>query len=289
MPVVSAHRDFRGRPMTIRKGSTTFTDTWDVIIEPEDGIDARNMIYGSGQVPIRGDSHQELPAHKCKAVSFQDGEGPTHWKYTTEYSSDPSEADPDDPLLEPPTWRWYGEPLEVETDIDAEGEPYVNTAGEPFDPPPTRRFRDRVLEYRVNVIATTVDIDWLLDFTDHTNTDDFLGRAPGEALCDDITADLQRVVDEGLNYYACQFVFKFRRNFTDATAPARSGWCHRQLNRGYRRLDGADLKTIVDANGMPLNRPSLLDESGEVTDIPHFVFRRPYEEVAFAPLGIVLA
>lgn len=289
MPVVSAIRDFRGRPMSIRKGVTTFSDTWDVVVELEDGIDPREMIYHSGQVPVRGDGHPELPAYACVGGAFSDGEGPVHWKYVAEYSSNAAAADPDDPLLAPPTWRYYGEPLEVEVDTDIDGNPLVNTAGEPYDPPITRRFRDRVLEYNVNIIAGTVDVDWLLDFTDHTNTDTFAGRAAGEALCDEITADLQRFGDAGLNYYACKLIFKFRRNYTDASAPARSAWCDRVLNRGYRRLDGTDIKTIVDANKMPLNRPSLLDAAGEVTDIPYFKFHRKYEETAFASLGVVLA
>lgn len=289
MGVLSAIRTPDGRSMTVERDGRKKVDTWDVIIDPETGVDSMDMIYDSGMVPRRGDQHPESPSHFCTRAVIDSSTGPIHWRLVAEYSNNQGQVDPDDPTLAPPDWQWSSEANEEEVDLDINGVAITNTAGEPIDPPLTRRFRTRVLSYQANVPETLVNPDWLLSYCDHTNTDQFLGAAPGEVLVDDITAKFHRGTESIVPYYEINAVFKIRRNYTDSTAPPRSAWWKRWVNVGFSKLESGERVTILDANGNPLNRPVLLDALGQPTATPLIKFTKVYAETALKPLGVVLA
>lgn len=171
-----------------------------------------------------------------------------------------------------PEQRWWDFETTVEPyDVDADGRPVLNSAGEPLDPPPTMEITDLVL----NVIRAEPLYDWreALMYARSCNSDDFYGFAAGCARAF-VTGELVR--GEQFAYWRKTYRVRFRHPHADAQF---GGWEDRFLDHGHRVLardpttgrfllddkGGPVYRAITqDGSNMPISQPALLDGGGEL-------------------------
>ena len=179
----------------------------------------------------------------------------------------------DNPLEEPPriseSYRTTVEPIDTDTD----GNPIVNSALEPFDPPLSEEVVDRILTISHNRIDRIRDLE---DFQGSVNADDVKVR--GETIRAGtarifITQD-EVFVSKGFSYYATQFEITIREK---GQMPKLSQtWERRLLDQGFREYLGRATLAIegvveigdplyanfVDQNGKQITEPTKLDGKG---------------------------
>lgn len=207
-----------------------------------------------------------------------------------------------DPTQEPPTIEWGAETVELAVIKDRTGEPIVNTAGQPFDPPPTIKIAYPVLRYSRN--EATYDHVEKSKFSYALNTAKFLGYDAGRVLCKPITAT-QRYIGP-FKYWRVNYEFHFTKELEPGVDTAEMigvlSWRLWLLNQGLCELKTVSvlgvpvkyLTPILGANGEPISTPVPLDEDGAAMpkeDIEDEVFYRSfvvYKSIDFGPLDIVL-
>lgn len=156
------------------------------------------------------------------------------------------------PDLELPVWDWDFEEIQFAPPKDISNPPraFVNSAADPFDPPPTVKTGYRVLNYSRNELtADRCDGSW--DFV--VNSGAFLGWAAGEVLC--LPPKASRVWRGTLGYYRVKYTFKFVPSNLPAWNPLQL------LDQGFATR-AAGVRTPI-RDGMELvAREQLLDGRG---------------------------
>ncbi len=202
--------------------------------------------------PYYDGTYVDIQAWCRQLTPEQDQQDPKLWIVTAEYSSEF-----DNPLLRSPKWKWTNITYEEAADRDSEGRPYVNSAGERFDPPRMVRRKILQLEYQRN--EPSYDPLVSMDYEDALNDDTFLGAPEGLAKVEAIEGDH---VDENVggvqfSYYSVRRVFHFKRG----------GWDEKILDQGFYQivLSGGTYfrEAIVDDKlKQPVTSPQLLDGAG---------------------------
>jgi len=202
-----------------------------------------------------------------------DQNDPRLWLVRVEYAtkaadpSDPAEQpdNPEDPILRPPEVSWTHEPYQRVVERDIEGNPLVNSAGQPFDPLPTAD--DNRLTLVISRFEQVYDKREMLKFVDAVNDDPFQGFDPGQAKIKGIPA--VQHFENNQQLWKVTYTIQFKEE----------GWNLFILDQGrYQAIndnadpDGAPLTSasnrgkitpIVDAEtGEPISDPVLLDGNG---------------------------
>jgi hypothetical protein len=186
----------------------------------------------------------------------------------------PSTVEPtlfENPLLRPADVSWSTVRIKRPLTVDNAGEPIVNSAGDPFDPP---------LEYeQVNLIFTVVknrathDAEALRGYINAINSATWL-QFPAKSLrCNDITAT--REFENSGFFWRVTFIFEYQARLWNPL---------KVLDAGYRELFLFEHQRITDQFGAPPSRPVLLDGNGEqlpVGDPPVFLEFNVYDEADF--------
>lgn len=266
----------------------------------DDG-DKPHLAKTADGIPRKGDPHPDNAAATCRSVSVdQEHNEDFNWVFivTCNYSTKlpPSGAsNPDEienPLLRPAIYEWSEEfderpmdkafdPTDHETVV-----PVVNSAFEPFDPPPTKETSIRVLTITRN--EPTFD-PRPLDSTYKGKTNDaaFLGYSAGEVLFASVQAT--RNLENGVFFWSVMYVFKMRVG----------GWIDEVLDQGYYQLVTEETtvkkKPILDDEGEPIVAPALLNGSGVPLAVPqtgqpppegvYLIFEK-YERADFGGLNL---
>lgn len=298
MALTRATLRWSGRTLSIgANGVKSFPDVYDIELELEAGVDPRQMIMdalgttiGDTVLPERGAGHLLIPGFTCRSLSVGPNGGPIAWELTATYSNSSGVNTSTDPTLKPPEYIYGSQDRTEERDTDVTGKPVITTAGEPFESGIIVPEADTSIDVSFNVPYALITPAWLLSFRNKTNLDQWNGMAPGTVLIDR-SAQCRYVyaTDDTPAYYAINLRFLFRENSTEPGAPPRNAWHTRRLNQGYRYLDdNGKLVVATDSDGMPFNRPILLDALGKPTAVPHWVWFQNHKEVNFAPLSVVL-
>ncbi len=94
------------------------------------------------------ESHPDKGAVKCRSRSIS-RPGLNKWEVTAQYGVPPggewSAIDGADPINTKPAITWSDGKIAVPSDIDLNGYAFVNSAGDPFEPPPTRYIKVKSL------------------------------------------------------------------------------------------------------------------------------------------------
>jgi len=151
----------------------------------------------------------------------------------------------------------------VDTDFD--GNPIVNAAGDPFDPPVTTDIHERQIRVTQHVASFNLGMSDL--YEDAVNEDEFMGWVAGSVKCDGFQA--QRTIMVWGIRWLVSAVFTFRTP-RDGAAPQEDVWKLRLLNQGFHKLvadsDGSyQPEVILDANDNPLTSPVWLSADGTET------------------------
>lgn len=241
-----------------------------------------------------------------KYTPSQDPDNPFLWYVTCEYSTLPvsgnaAAGQPDggagdpgsaggggsgasaNPELEPPEWSWDFEEVQMARPKDLSTPPkaFVNSARDPFDPPPTIPTGYRILNYARN--QATFDYgSGTYDFA--VNSDVFVGYQPGTVLCLPPTA--RRVLRGTLRYFRVTFKFKLRPSNLAEWVP------FQLLDQGFaERVGGLRVPIRDNPGGELVAREQLLNGAGAklgAAAAPVFLDFTLYRQVPFAPLKIVL-
>lgn len=202
------------------------------------------------------------------------------WLVELEYSSDTApESDPNDPLSVPTRIRYGTARVAVALEKDRDDAPILNSAGDPFDPPPeTEELHDTL-----TIVRNEVGYDPIAKagYKNRLNEHAFFGFAAEEVRCMDVTGE---DLEGHPGYYRVTYEFERREG----------GWRFRPLSLGFRAYDapadaGGTKRLVVDANGRPVTEPVLLASNGlELGPLasPHFMTYDVYRVADFGALNL---
>jgi hypothetical protein len=169
------------------------------------------------------------------------------------------------PLEAAPEVDWSGVIFEVTYPQDANGVPFLNTVGDPFENPP------KVEEARQSLVFVrneqTYNDNYAQSYRMTLNQDNFLGFQPLQAKCKNING--KRIYSSDYGYYwRVTYEFEFRvayfyNPYTQMTTTY--GFQELILNAGLRKLTGNSspyTPAQILINGAPITNPVALTQSG---------------------------
>ena len=204
-----------------------------------------------------------------------------------------------DPLSRPPDVRGGSIQSTVQIENDVNGDPILNTADEPPDPPVTDVVFDPM--FRITWNRATIPPAFADSFANRTNADFFQGAQPGQVLVQDLDFDLvnETVVGVPVTYWRVTVVLVYREGLPfqahDGTGGPSRAWWSRYPNRGFREKVGVDgdglpiYRAIVDEDGNRVSEPVLLALDGTIlgdADDAVFIEVQRKKQANLAALGI---
>lgn len=218
-------------------------------------------VLATAGLPALYDEHPENSGMLVERLrAEQMDEDPYRWTVTADYSS--QTVDPDktveNPLERAPVIRWGQAKYQKAVDRDAQGAAYLNSAGDPFDPPRELSRGKLTLSIEKNIALEDYSAVFNAAFWDTVNDDTFLGFPAGTVKCGSITADSQQ--ENGLIFWRVRYEFEI--DYTDEW-----GWNKPILDRGFNYVvindDGTTTKFLVrDGEGAAASSPALLNGVG---------------------------
>jgi hypothetical protein len=307
MAVVSVGEIWQRRRSALRNGNLVHYLMWKVICDnPADGTPTAIGADGIPQtgavfVDVYGNT-ATLTAQDCQPSSGAD----RVFEVQIEFTQDAPGALDDNPLNQPPTFRFdYAEKTEPYfQDMSTNGPggtpvPVVNSAGDAFDQYQQREageltvimgrneathdaVADDAYSHTVNIGIVTLDGN---EFADGT-----LKLSPIAAVKSSKTLKSGAVI----NYYAKTYTFKARKPQQGPSGQV-SGWLDALLDVGYSysvgdKTKGTQTTRPVMIDGMPAKKPWPLDGSGNMkpnaSDLPATLTFEPYATKDWSALNL---
>jgi len=180
------------------------------------------------------------------------------WTVTAEYSSEREMNE--DPTQDAMQIRVYTEQFQKPAVFNKDNELIVNSAGDPYDPPPMMDDSRRVISLVRNVPNCP---SWVLDYQDVVNSDTFTVRgvtyAAGTGKVQSVSlSDTQK--RNGIDFYTLEVLIHLQKN----------GWLLKNLDAGFRELGyGGELINILNSgDNERVSAPVPLDGSGHALANP---------------------
>lgn len=249
------------------------------------------FVYGGTDgittLPLMGASYPgDLFALAADYSADYVGDDPRHQKVTVNYQShfdfDPTQIN-ENPLLRANRISVSYERADKYIREDLDGNPIVNAAGSPVDPPQSYTYTIQIIDVKLNVDATTWSISSINGLQEVVNLNAWQGFDPKTVLIRGVEAS-EIKFENNVYYRELHFVLAIREAIYDGWSPTKI------LNQGYyEKASDGTLSTIRDKFGNPLPGPSMLDATGtkltagEDPVYLEFVLR---DEVDFASLGL---
>jgi hypothetical protein len=219
--------------------------------------DEAATIMSDPQCPKKGIARYPWNTYAyCDEVSpVQDDRSKNIWIVTVRYTTKREYAS--NPLSDPAEIEWASAQFQRVASKDKDGNAIVNSAGDPYDPPPMRDDSRWVVTVRKNLAAVP---SWLLTFQDAVNSSGFTldGLAVGTRL-----AKMQGIRIGKWQHRNSQPY----RVLTMVIHLAKDNWDLKVQDVGFRRKDGADRVPILK-NGIKPTAPVPLNGSGDVLADP---------------------
>ena len=174
------------------------------------------------------------------------------WEATVEYGPIPTNVRPGGPLAQPPTWRLEAIPVLLPAFVDKNGDPILNTAGDPFDPPLERPKTNRRLTVTRNEVAPNFAA--IQEVENKTNDAPWLLWDTGQVVALPIEIP-ERLYDQEAQqrYYPMRYSFDIDLD----------GWKKEVVNSGFNGLDSSGNSVrLFDKAGQELTEPAFLDDAG---------------------------
>ena len=202
------------------------------------------------------------------------------WNVTVQYGGvDPTQGGENadgNPLNKPIEVRWGSERYERVVDEDINGDPIVNSAGDPFDPPLVIDDSRPVLQITRN--EATFDAGLADAYKDTINSEPWRGNDAKTWKVAEITGKREFHAEFGY-YYVVDYEFHFRPET----------WTKRVLNQGMRAKSGSTRKAIATSDGTPISTPVPLDAAGAALapdGTPIWLEFEVYPSVAFSVFNL---
>lgn len=255
-------------------------------VEVDDPDDRESIVLAADSVPALGDPHPDDASAWCESLAVQCvDEGGKLWEVTAKYSSTADAGSAaDNPLSRPVTITWEDYEFEEPVELDVLGKPVLNSAGQAFDPPPTRVASRPVVVFTKNQAEFNASL--AQQYKNKSNSDTWWGLSAGQAKVASIRASEEKE-ENGITYYEVRYEIHLNED----------GWKKRILDQGrmeritFESTDYVIYRAIIDpetkrpvTDPVPLNGAGgpLSDDGG-----PVFLEFDFYGSVPFAPLGLV--
>jgi hypothetical protein len=316
MSVISVTRSWKGREQRRANGETTRIDVYTALTEAvaseSEDIDIRDQIEQDADTPQYGAQAPDRADLFVRDVSVREGGGPALFEVIVSYSTrknadalDP-ETPVDQPELDPPSVSFGTSAVSEVLDIDADGNPVINSAREPFDPPLQRERSEAVIVFARNFTECTITPAWIRSFTDVVNNANITGFGDrGELRIVGAPSPTWVPLNGSTpGHWRVSFNLLWRENPSTAasdsdpaTPPFYSAHFRKVLDQGYREYLGPDtgdddkpLFAVIRGEDMsPANQPVGLDGNGRKLSVgadPVFLYFREVPEADFSSLGI---
>ena len=277
MSIVSVDMKWSGRNGEIGR-SRRAVKCYDVVTDdPADGEDA---VLAAVALPLYGQAYSSAEPYLKMRTMGAESAGPMFWHVTVNYAQSGADRDKPEPmpkdeaLAQPPEIEWdyavVAEAIDREVEDDgSEGDPIVNTADEPFDPPLTE---DKFYEVcRITQNVATYAEAFTAGFAGAVSTDTWEGYAAGRCKVKVLRAT--QIIDGAGEIYWKRFVeIQCVPNHQDGSTP-HDGWDRRVANLGYREkthegdFGHPGYKKLQDTRGEPIGAPAPLDDGIYYSDL----------------------
>jgi hypothetical protein len=276
-----------------RKFEVTFSETYQITTS----FDATELdVYTQAGLPGIAQSYPGFPFVVAEAAQLQ-RVSPIFWLATVNYrgeiggiaqtsgGSEPS--NPTSPLYAPPRITWDDVETSEDIDVDFDGDPITNTAGQPVKGVKAL-FSDQLLTVTRNFLVFNTYTQAV--YRRSVNSDLFLGWPPG--TCKLMKLSAQNVIDQAFGYWTVTGVFQFR--FPYNTTPDKA-WYARYVSMGLKQRDSSGkLVAVTDDNNDVTTTPQYLDEDGKqikppagTTPAPHWIETKLYGSLPYNALGLI--
>lgn len=210
------------------------------------------------KIPRFFDPHPNDPTSFVRKVSPSPLAGSTVWLVKVEYSSevpDPSEEETH-PLLRPvKSWQTFEE-IKVPVYQDRNGNPIVNTAGVPYDPPIEIPSENIIYHFERN--EATYFESRVVQFLNKLNSSSYVGKNPRTVRCRRFEGEPK--TEKGFRFFTVNYEFEFNW----------FGYDPNPLSRGVLQIDEAVFQStgdirhvrIKDVHGRDVTSPVPLDGDG---------------------------
>lgn len=260
MAGVSASQIWQGRDGEFSLDEKRYSMVHRVVMDSssDDAATVRSFLYTATGIRI-GAAFPSDSAAFCQSIKPRnESYSPRIWLVTSLFSDKFDRAE--NPLNDPVRVRWVGRTFSRPLIYDANGDAIVNSAGDPFDPPPERDFSRRVAQISANVAAVPSYLD---TYEDAINSDsvtlDGKSFAAGTLKCG------QLQISEWKERNSTAY-----REISLEIETSREGWNLELLDAGFRERDySGNLVNIRNTgdNELP-TAPVPLDGSGNVLADP---------------------
>lgn len=200
-----------------------------------------------------------------------------YWDATVEYGPIDPSVRPLNPLDEQPRVTWGWAQFQEAVTQDRDGNPILNTAFDPFDPPISKDQSRPILGLVRN--EANFDQDLADSLRDTVNDASWWGAAAGKVKLRSISANRTYNADAGGWYWEVSYEFQFNRD----------GWNSKPLNAGFRQLNAAgDAQEQIYRDGNPVSSPVPLGTDGRAlspSGTPIFMDFPVYSESDFSLLN----
>lgn len=213
----------------------------------------------------------------CNGIRLSCTEDDGQWECEATYGA--WEQKNEDPLENEPRIQFGGVQREKRLEKDIDGNPIVNSAGDPFQQDTIRD--DSRLTITVQRNEAYGDLSLFAQIRDKLNSTPFFGFDPGRVKAAPPEGVLKRHPKvTGQLYWEVTYRFDVALDDDDL------GWDVEYLDAGYRKLDAGTKKDIIRSN-KPVSDPIALDGNGDElgdTDDPVYLRFPIYAREDFAAL-----
>jgi hypothetical protein len=247
MTVTYLQEDAGGRTATNSKGIRTYTRVF--LFETDSQADDAWEVGSHPDAPRIGQAFRDAWCISSTPSCIEPWKG---WSITAEYSSEREMNE--DPTQDPIQIRVYTEQFQKPAVFNKDNQLIVNSAGDPYDPPPMMDDSRRVLSLSRNVPYCP---SWVLDYQDAVNSDTFTALGVTYAIG---TGKVQSVSlsnaqkRNNIDFHTLEILIHLQRD----------GWILKTLDAGFRELNySGELINILNAgDGERVSAPVPLNGSG---------------------------
>ncbi len=227
---------------------------------PNLAISALGINRGDQYLPNGNEFEWDLNSY-CNKLSASPRED-LWWEVSVEYGPYSSlfagGGPTQNPLLMPIDVSWTLRDHEVVADVDIYGNPIVNTAGDPFDPPIIEDDPRPTLTVVRNEAVFNYDI--FAQYRRAINSDNFAGYAPLMSRVVNISP--KSVFQQDVGWYT-QTTYEFEFNPPFSQYSNVNGYRRTVLSQGMRAISVVSGKKYhVSFRGVPATEPVMLSQSG---------------------------
>lgn len=254
-------------------------------------IDGPITAGSHASIPARGDAYaisggESDSGALCYQINPQQhADDPTLWTISVDYSSDPGDlfvtGTPDsptvgtpneNPILRPAKYKSTTKQVPKVRQKDKNGDPYVNSAGDPFEEPPVQEVTHVIVTITKNyaTFSYATQIAW----ANKVNNDTYLGQVAYKWKI--ASVDLEDATENGITFVQATITLELNPDKWVTTDI---------LDCGYQAIDLAGKKYVIKDNAnQPKATPTLLNGFGQelaAGATPVFLGFTDYDLMAF--------